>query len=224
MINLQSFCGDDADPSYLHKPFSYEDFTYATDERIMVRVPRRENVPELSADNPIKDPTKPMQGFGTVRFAPPPPYSIPTGSDEVKCPSCEGRGLEHDCPDCTCICAKCEGTGALKTSTTVGSINFDLNYLRQVLALPGVEIAEPQDRAPLYFRFTGGDGALMPLTRQYPKHVEIFGKIAQAYQVIAALLVEAGEDGTAAGQRALDYFSQDRFDPDFLPWAIEEGK
>lgn len=42
-------------------------------------------------------------------------------------------------------------------------------------------------------------------------------KIAQAHRVIAYLLDQAGYDG-GDGERALDYFSSDSFDPGFLPW------
>ena len=49
-------------------------------------------------------------------------------------------------------------------------------------------------------------------------------KIAQAYQVIGYLLDQAGIEGSE-GERALDYFSSDGFDSDFLPWPRpgEEG-
>ncbi len=42
-------------------------------------------------------------------------------------------------------------------------------------------------------------------------------KIAQAHQVIAHLLEQAGMDG-GDGARALDYFGSNTFDPGFLPW------
>lgn len=42
-------------------------------------------------------------------------------------------------------------------------------------------------------------------------------KIAQAYQVIGYLLDQIGLDGSE-GERVLDYFSSDAFDPEFLPW------
>lgn len=42
-------------------------------------------------------------------------------------------------------------------------------------------------------------------------------KVAQAYQIIGSLLEDQFE--TAEGQRLLDYFGRDEFDPDFLPWG-----
>lgn len=48
-------------------------------------------------------------------------------------------------------------------------------------------------------------------------------KLAQAREVIAVLLERAGMDG-AEGQRALDYFSSERFERDFLPWPRHAGE
>jgi hypothetical protein len=46
---------------------------------------------------------------------------------------------------------------------------------------------------------------------------ELKQKIAQAREVIAHLMDQAAFNGTEA-RRALDYFSGDAFDADFLPW------
>jgi hypothetical protein len=47
---------------------------------------------------------------------------------------------------------------------------------------------------------------------------QLRGKLEQAHAVIAHLLTQHCPDLGAEGQRALDYFSGDRFRPDFLPW------
>ena len=44
-------------------------------------------------------------------------------------------------------------------------------------------------------------------------------KLGQAYQVIADLLMRSDEPDAA---RVLDYFADDEFDPDFLPWPRQE--
>lgn len=46
-------------------------------------------------------------------------------------------------------------------------------------------------------------------------------KLAQAYQIIGALLDERIK--TRDGQRLLDYFGRDQFDADFLPWPRNES-
>ncbi|TGP65470.1 hypothetical protein EN868_03210 [Mesorhizobium sp. M2D.F.Ca.ET.225.01.1.1] len=43
-------------------------------------------------------------------------------------------------------------------------------------------------------------------------------KLAQAYQIIGALLSDCGLFETTEGQRVLDYFSRDGYDEHFLPW------
>lgn len=47
---------------------------------------------------------------------------------------------------------------------------------------------------------------------------ELEAKSAQAYQVIGSLLSQCGLFESEEGTRALDYFSQDDYDDDFLPW------
>ncbi|QKC90611.1 hypothetical protein EB230_21045 [Mesorhizobium sp. NZP2234] len=51
---------------------------------------------------------------------------------------------------------------------------------------------------------------------------DLENKSGQAYQVIGALLWQCGLHETAEGTRALDYFSQDAYDDDFLPWPKSE--
>ena len=48
-------------------------------------------------------------------------------------------------------------------------------------------------------------------------------KLEQARAVIAHLVGDGRETG-AEGQRAIDYFSSDRFDPQFLPWPRPGGE
>ena len=48
-------------------------------------------------------------------------------------------------------------------------------------------------------------------------------KVAQAYQVIGLLLDAVKQFDSPEGQRALDYFSSDQVDEDFLPWTLETG-
>ena len=48
------------------------------------------------------------------------------------------------------------------------------------------------------------------------QHLEY--KVGEAYQVIGWLLLRCGLHETDEGTRALDYFSRDGYDDDFLPW------
>ncbi len=51
MIDLKPFCGDNDIRYYLNEPFSEGEFTYATNGHILIRVPRRDDVPEVSVDS-----------------------------------------------------------------------------------------------------------------------------------------------------------------------------
>lgn len=47
---------------------------------------------------------------------------------------------------------------------------------------------------------------------------DLEAKSGQAYQVIGNLLSQCGLFESKEGTRALDYFSRDEFNDDFLPW------
>lgn len=176
MIDLQPFCGADAARPYLMKPFSQGDFSFATNGHIMVRVARQEGV-----DPPGKDfdANAPLAGVEQAAFAPPPAYTLPPlQTDLTECQKCDGSGHAHECPDCECPCERCDGTGRENperhVSTRVGTAIYAMRYVRKMLALPDVEIAQPDPKAPLLFRFRDGVGALMPRRCEDSKHVEIF--------------------------------------------------
>lgn len=176
-IDLTQFCAavnSDTRP-YFHAPFSMGDFSYATNGHILVRVARRDDVREsseqLNAD-------KPLEGAKSAQFYAP-NVKLPKIEQPIKgeCADCDGRGREHSCPDCECICSLCEGTGTeipeIKTSTEIGGVVFNLRYIRKMLALPNVVIASPSKDAPFLFRFDGGVGAVMPMCGKHVNHIEI---------------------------------------------------
>jgi hypothetical protein len=177
VIDLQKYCGSDKFRSYLNRPFSTDDFTYATDGRIMVRVDRLPFDPPSTTfawDAPFK-------GMDTALFGPLPhktiaPFPLPTEED---CPSCDGRGVEHDCPDCSCDCEDCDGVGLINAepeiSTTVRGGTFNLKYVALMLELPNVLVQTNRTdmEGPLLFKFDGGIGAIMPRREPFKMHVEI---------------------------------------------------
>lgn len=179
MIDLQQFCGATGGRAYLAKPFTVGAFTYATNGHIMVRVERQPDAPELPADCPLKNPDAPLKGIDAATFAPPPAFKMTRFEpEEVACEDCDERGREHDCPKCECICVACNGTGKETTrderSTECEGIIFALTYARQMLSLPGIEIAPPHKENPWLFRFDGGVGAIMPMRGALSDHVKIF--------------------------------------------------
>ncbi len=164
MIDLKPFCSTDEMRPYLHQPWSVGDYTYATNGHIIVRVPRRSDVPE-NPQAPNNAPrlfaTFPQAGFRALHVVPLP------APKEKKCLHCNGRGHEHDCPDCECVCENCNGTGNVnvdaKIAVNIGTFPAALRYARILIGLPNIEVAvdvsHPMD--PLPFKFDGGDGLLM---------------------------------------------------------------
>jgi hypothetical protein len=189
MIDLQQFCGTDETRWYLMKPFSQGEHSFATNGHIEVRIPRRDDITELDDKAPKFDANAPLAGIDEAAFSRFDADLPPAPTEVGPCKACDGRGYEHACPDCECVCEMCHGSGDMDQerfmSTTIAGIDFTLSYVRQMLALPGVEIAQTAATAtalkgmkPLFFRFDGGVGALMPRRGRFEKHVEIERKDA----------------------------------------------
>jgi hypothetical protein len=177
-LNLQQFCGTDPSRDYLMKPFSRDGFTWATNGHILIRVPERPEFSDIEQRIKINI-AEPLKGFGVAKFFSP-SFELPPATVRGECLKCAGRGHLHDCPDCDCECEHCDGTGNSDSeqfaSVSIGPTPFALNYVRQILSLPRVEIEEfaaEQSEKCLFFRFDGGVGALMPLRRESEDHVDI---------------------------------------------------
>lgn len=167
MLELQKFCSTDKSRPELHKPFSCGNFTYATNGHICVRVTKRDGALEDNGRGEwIAKFFKKQPEMSPAKFA---PLQLIATLAEVKCPECNGRGREHDCPACECECDNCAGTGKAEKRRSHTYVNlrgaaFDLKYVRQIAALPAVELELFAPKlAPMYFRFDGGDGVLMPV-------------------------------------------------------------
>jgi hypothetical protein len=169
-IDLRQFCGTQPERPYLHDPFSFGAFTYATNGHIIVRVDRLADARE--GDMPSKTAVERILSVHNgAAFLPVSDVSIPPLPTTVlDCWFCGGRGTMHDCPDCKCVCPHCNGTGRVneKRSINIGSVSFDVKYITQILALPSPEVcASPKERDPMPFRFAGGIGCLMPISGSF---------------------------------------------------------
>lgn len=173
MIDLKPFCSNSSFRPVLSQPFALGEYTFATNSHIAVRVARVvgsvDAVGAPDMDKLFKDtsgiPWRPLR-----KFKKPEPSSSP-------CESCDGRGHEHSCPDCTCVCGVCDGTGLEIDSMSmfVGDRLFDVEYVLLLAALPGIEVPDkftPGHDGPMPFRFDGGDGLIMALRRKHKNHIE----------------------------------------------------
>jgi hypothetical protein len=178
-IDLTPFCSTSKWRPYLTRPFHIDDRTYATDGLIMVRVPRSGEVElstELVPENIVEQIRQWFSTIGDMTFEPA-ALRLPAGGPPkmVKCGACEGRGHEHDCPDCSCKCEECEGSGRVEKTVTIsadiGKSVFDIEIVRKIANLPGLELSTPGEDSPLYFRFDGGEGIVMNRRRHADRHV-----------------------------------------------------
>jgi len=184
MLDLQKFCASESDDprSYIHKPWSAGDYSYATNGHILVRVPRRDDVPE-NPENPITAEKlsrvigeRPSDVWRTPEIVGLPPLV------ETECEDCDGMGAACHCSTCECECSKCGGTG--NRSSDVGKsaryrrVPFALKYIRAVCSFPSVEICDQSGpEMPLRFRFDGGIGSVMPLrTDTHCDAVQVFAE------------------------------------------------
>jgi hypothetical protein len=173
---LEPFCGTDPYRYYLTKPFNVGEHTYATNGHICIRVPKRVGVPD--GDEHAPDPTALF--LNSADHYRPFVVELPAATEEA-CEGCDGRGTEHDCPDCECECSNghChEGKVSSDSRVSVGinGVPFGAALVRLMLTLPGLQVNENHGEAGghpmLRFRFNGGEGALMPLRKRLGIHVE----------------------------------------------------
>ena len=161
MIDLTPFCSTHISVPKLMQPFSRGDFTWATNGHVMARVERRPGVPDgvnLNVEQFIRPA---VMDVALPRFE-----ELSAIADN--CALCSGTGKTHDCPDCKCLCADCNGTGkdVLEYCVIINGVFFDYKYIRIIAALPNLMIELPEAMRSMRFSFDGGEGVLMPLCNQ----------------------------------------------------------
>lgn len=165
MIDLQKFCSTSSDRKNIGQPWSDGEWTYATDGRICVRVPRRADVPE--------NPEAPKNVSHTIfdcnpndgKFQPLPGFTAPK---MVACDNCGGDG-KCECPACDAQhdCGCCKGTGKVEEKlpgVKFGNQLINPKYLVLIADLPGAMLANGMEKyAAVTVKFDGGEGRLMPM-------------------------------------------------------------
>ncbi len=104
-IDLKKFCGPDVNHQ-LREPFSEGAYTYATNGRFLIRVPR---IPEITATRPdcVKL-EKLVFGVSEKNYKPLLAYPEPK---KERCGICKGSGRSTECEEC-------EGEGLIEWSTS----------------------------------------------------------------------------------------------------------
>jgi hypothetical protein len=234
-INLKHFCSTEEWQTYLHTPFSFGEFSYATNGHIAVRVARRADVPE--ADEKQTKPAETLvKAFAKAEKQRPLPISfkLPDQPEKIECEKCHGDGRpDHDCPTCECTCEECDGTGWTWPRQRIRFDGFDADakYLRMIAALPEAKIAlekcQEWGTDPVYFTFAGGDGVLMTMNRDKILHEEeVFQAVELAKMDDEQITVwKWVEEETARIQRfAKRWNIESGKDPEMYPIEFERGE
>ena len=180
---LLKFC--DTDDVRLKLPFSMGDYTYATDGRILIKVPRMSEYPE----NPLAPNPDVEHEKNPAKWYPVKGIKMPKKTD---CRFCRGQGKNFVCPEChgetmvrisndyseyimeckCCgsggkigFCEECDGTGEnlQQHSMNFHGITFNQRYLALLSKLPNCEIGLISKTAVTPFRFDGRSGIIMPM-------------------------------------------------------------
>lgn len=174
-IDLKRFCGSDEYRPWIRQPWSRGGFTYATDGKLLVRLPGAVAPENPAAPDTSKLPFDRERTFRRVTLA------LPDKREFEECESCNGSGHQHDCPGCQCTCDWCDGSGLvdpeLRVSAELNGFLLSLKYARRLATLPDLEVEiDPPAKEPVRFRFSGGDGFLSPM---YEKSQDHFGPLPE---------------------------------------------
>jgi hypothetical protein len=168
-IDLQPFCSTDKTRPSLLQPFTHGPWSYATDGRILVRVPRREGA---VCQGPFEPPPRfKLDAHLWVSFPhEEEPIALPELPQKLRqmreCPWCRGTGNDD-----RATCEECDGEGHIQETVrvAVGEMHFAAHYVALVKALPDVRFFLPLQRTgttlhAATFTFSGeGRGVLMPM-------------------------------------------------------------
>lgn len=165
------------------EPWSTEKFTYVTDRRILLRVPRIKGVGCNKGTKPIRVETM-FRGF--------PPKDMdgwiqPQNLIDAVCSYCKGKGYtEHivpeeqrsqffgfdswdeECPKCTGNGVKLDRYDTHETGIRIGNHILNVVYLLKIMKLPGWEMAPEWVGypAPIPIHFEGGTGLVMGMRQE----------------------------------------------------------
>lgn len=170
--DLQRFCSTDETRHAITKPFTRGDWTYATDGRIAVRVPKLDGLSDIDYAKTIDAifSTPLTTGFMEVDTV-----KVPAEKRNT-CSTCGGEGSYPINIGGTvekCECNNCDGEGKIDKIETIifGTQWTSTHYLGLVASIPGVKLAcNPDQYDKLWFIFDGGCGVLMP--RQHDENEE----------------------------------------------------
>lgn len=189
---LYSFCSKDDLRIDAKKPFRKNDFIYATNCFMAIRIPFNENLSTNETGNFERIDnyfTLPLNSNNLIEMPILPKLNLCNKCNNgylylIKCDDCDGEGNfthgchEYDCKNCDgeghintndksgekTACPYCSGYGAMHEYHAIGNAKYNLPYLYIISKLPNLRISNPSDeKEPLRFNFEGGEGVLLPV-------------------------------------------------------------
>ena len=160
---LLRWCSKDKMCPNLHRPFTRDGKTYATNGHVMI-------ILDGVVDGAEGDGVDVDRVISKLSFDGLTPVSIKKINPEytpIDCCRCDGTGKGHlDCPDCCCECDVCDGTGKKEDQVyvTLRGGYFNAKYTNMLADLPGLRMpteCQNDDAIPVAFEFSGGRGAIM---------------------------------------------------------------
>ena len=169
---LKTFCGIEKTRPKLLDPFSIGEFSFASDGRILVRVPKIESVALAADENFAKQVGRVFSqphNPNTVAF----PTEIPAFDGANVCQHCKGTGV-CDCKKCGRTyggggCDACCGGlfNEIPQGVPFGNQIVSNFYLLKLKDLPGIQLFNGVDETScMHFVFEGGEGKLMPIVKK----------------------------------------------------------
>lgn len=169
---LFKFCSTDPTRSYLHNPWNSGGYTWATDGRVLIRIPEVEGFYGTSQAEAFMKTVHRVFASPHKELPTTIPDCLPPLAGDKKCEHCNGTG-KCRCAKCRLdewdgVCAECDngvylapGTGVAIGNQVVSSL-----YLHKLKLFPLVKLFEgPGELECLHFTFTGGEGKLMPMRK-----------------------------------------------------------
>jgi len=157
-LDLKKFCYSD-DLNY-SEPFSYGNYTYATDRALIVRVPRLPHIPESGRIDINKvlilwPGEYPVTDIPAVEFPKP---------CECVCKIC--LRADPDCDECGGVGFGYASQGPVARSIQIRHLSFHQRRMMLLAQLPFIAMyfgPEHREEVPVYCRFDGGDALIMPM-------------------------------------------------------------
>ena len=189
VINLEKFCSEDENRTKINHPFCHNGYKYATDGKIVIRIPLDDLERGISIiNNNVTDILKEFSWCEEKEEIKIPTISAITKQvcgkckgEKTKCPECDGEGeveTWNTYNEYTNTCATCDGDEyipcpqcsdlGIETNKNhyVDFPDFKMNvfYLNLIKELPELKMYNLINTKWLkYFSFTGGEGLLAVL-------------------------------------------------------------